>query len=126
MKESYINSFGQYRDDKSIIIELNGNEEDYHWCRFCIADDGDVVTLVNRDKTTTIKIKKEDFEVIGYPAFLPGDKVERIDGTRTGVVYDVWWIQHGDDTEDYFAYLLDYPDRRSTRWNREDELKKVE
>ena len=124
--ESYKNSYGQYEDDKSLILELNGNEKEYHSCQFCVNDDGKVVTLTNSDKTTTIKLKKNDFEVIGYPEFLPGDKVERIDGTRTGVVYDVWWIEHGDDEEDYFAYLLDYPDRRSTRWNKAEELKKVE
>lgn len=124
--ESYKNSYGQYRDDRSIIIELVGDEEQYHYCQFCTEDDGDILTLVDRDRTTTVKIKKKDFRVIGYPAFLPGDKVERIDGTRTGIVYDVWWIEHSDDIEDYFAYLLDYPDRRSTRWNKAEELKKVE
>ncbi|MBR4693623.1 MAG: hypothetical protein IKP07_02315 [Bacilli bacterium] len=123
--DSFKNSYGQYEDDKSIIIELVGNEDNYHSCQFCIDDDGEVVTLANSDKTTTIKINKKDFEVIGYPEFLPGDKVERIDGTRAGVVYDVWWIEHGDEEEDYFAYLLDYPDRRSTRWNKAEELKKV-
>lgn len=121
---SYKNSYGQYEDDKSIILELEGNEKEYHFCQFCIDDDGEVVTLVNKDKTTKIKMKKKDFEVIGYPDFFPGDKVERVDGTRTGIVYDVWWIEHGDDEEDYFAYLLDYPDRRSTRWNKAEELKK--
>ena len=64
--------------------------------------------------------------MIGYPKFLPGDRVERIDGTRTGVVYNVLWIEHSDGNPDYFAYLLDYPDRRSTRWNKEEELRKVE
>lgn len=123
--ESYKNSYGQYEDDKSIIIDLVGDEKKYHSCQFCIDDDGEIVALTNNDKSTTIKIKKSNFEVIGYPEFFPGDKVERIDGTRTGIVYDVLWIEHSDEEEDYFAYLLDYPDRRSTRWNKAEELKKV-
>ena len=122
--DSYKNSYGQYEDNKNLRLDLKGKEEEYHSCQFCIEDDGEVVTLTNRDKTTTIKIKKKDFEVIGYPEFLPGDKVERVDGSRTGIVYDVWWIEHGDGDDDYFAYLLDYPERRSTRWNKAEELKK--
>ena len=124
--ESYKYSYGQFEDDKSIVLEIIGDEEKFHSCQFCIGDDGKVITLTNSDKTTKVRIKREDYDLIGYPKFLPGDRVERIDGTRTGVVYNVLWIEHSDGNPDYFAYLLDYPDRRSTRWNKEEELRKVE
>ena len=104
MKE-YINSIGsiesQYREQLKDTVECPGKYD------YCINDLGDTVELAYEYGSDTIIVPKNKFFPERYPEFHLGDKVERIDSTRSGVIYSIYWVQHYSDKPDYFAYFLD-------------------
>ena len=122
--KQYINSIGSIVHE---YLELLGEtivqpgKYDY-----CINDLGDKVELAYEYGKDTIIVPKDKYNPTHYPEFHLGDKVERIDGTRTGIIYRVYWVWHYSGEGDYFAYYLDYGDRKSTRRTKAEELRKIE
>lgn len=123
--EQYIHSVGSI--DSGYLEELKEKTEYPARFDYCINDLGDTVELAYEYGKETIIVPKDRFIPKRYPEYHLGDKVERIDGTRTGVIYRIYWVWHYDDSDaDYFAYFLDYGNRRSTRRTRAEELRKTE
>ena len=123
--KKYINSIGsieyEYLEQLRKTIEQPGKFD------YCVSDLGDTVELAYEYGKDTIIIPKDKFTPKYYPEFYLGDKVQRTDGSRTGVIYRIQWIWHySSDKPDYFAYFLDYGDRKSTRRTKADELRKTE
>ena len=122
--KQYINSIGsiepEYLEILSITTEQPGKYD------YCINYFGDTVELTHEYGEDTIIVPKDKFKPMHYPEFHLGDKVERIDGTRTGIIYKIYWVWHYSGEGDYFAYYLDYGDRKSTRRTKAEELKRIE
>ena len=119
----YIDSIGSIESDHLKLLSAETeNPSNYD---YCINDLGDRVELACEYGGDTIIVPKDKFEPKLYPEFHLGDKVERTDGTRTGIIYKIYRVWHYSGEGDYFAYYLDYGDRRSTRRTRAEELKRI-
>ena len=123
--EQYIHSIGsietQYLEELKEKIEYPARFD------YCINDFGDTIELAYEYDKETIIVPKDKFILKRYPEYHLGDKVERIDGTRTGVIYRIYWVWHYDDSDvDYFACYLDYGNRKSTRRTKANELRKID
>lgn len=119
----YINSIGsidpEYLERLTVTTEQPGKYD------YCINDLGDTVELAYEYEKGTIIVPKDKFNPTHYPEFHLGDRVERIDGTRKGVIYKIYWVWHYSGEGDYFAYYLDYGDRKSSRRTKAEELKRI-
>ena len=93
---------------------------------YCVNDLGDSVELACEYGGETVIVPKDKFRPEFYPEFHLGDRVARTDGTRTGVIYRIYRVWHYSGEGDYFAYYLDYGDRKSTRRTRAEELRRIE
>ena len=122
--KQYINSIGSV--DPEYLEQLRATQEQPGKYDYCINDQGDTVELAYEYGKDTIIVPKDKFNPEHYPEFHLGDKVERTDGTRTGIIYRIYWVWHYSGEGDYFAYYLDYGDRRSTRRTKAEELKRIE
>ena len=123
--EQYIHSIGsietQYLEELKEKIEYPARFD------YCINDFGDTIELAYKYDKETIIVPKDKFIPKRYPEYHLGDKVERIDGTRPGVIYRIYWVWHYNDSDaDYFAYYLDYGNRKSTRRTKANELRKID
>ena len=121
--EEYIHSIGVI--DTQYLEELKERIEHPSRFDYCINNFGDTIELAYEYGKETIIVPKNKFTPKLYPEYHLGDKVERIDGTRTGIIYRIYWVWHYDDNKkDYFAYYLDYGNRKSTRRTKAIELRK--
>ena len=87
----------------------------------CVGEGNGLVTLRSNDGKQIVE-KREGYKSHGKLAFRVGDRVRARFRDRKGVVYKVWW----QDVRDRFVYMLDYGDRKSTRWYFADELELIE
>ena len=110
----------QYQEYLSRSIDHPGKYD------YCINDLGDSVELAYEYGKETIIVPKDKFSPKYYLEYHLGDKVERTDGTRVGVIYRIYWVWHYSGKDDYFAYFLDYGNRKSTRRTKAEELRKTE
>ena len=98
--KQYIHSIGSI--DSQYLEELKEKIEHPTWFNYCINDFGDTVELAYEYDKETIVVPKEKFIPKRYPEYHLGDKVGRIDGTRTGVIYKIDWIWHYDSSADAY------------------------
>jgi len=124
MLEKYENSMGFIKYEE--CVKLSKTVDTPGRFQYFVKDLGDKVELVDENGMETLIVPKEIFKPERYPEFHLGDKVERIDGTRKGIIYKIYYVTHYSDKPDYFAYYLDYGDRKSTRWTKAEEIRKVD
>lgn len=122
--EKYINSCGHIKYEE--LEKLSKTIDTPGRFQYCVKDLGDKVELADEYGMDTIVVPKDIFTPERYPEFHLGDKVERIDGTRKGVIYKIYWVTHYSKEPNYFAYYLDYGDRKSTRWTKAEEIRKID
>lgn len=120
----YTNSIGHINSD--YLEELKNTTDMPARYDYCVKDLGDKVELAHEYGEDTIIIPKDKFIPERYPEFHLGDMVERVDGTRKGVIYKIYWVWHYSGEDDYFAYFIDYGNRKSTRRTKANELRKIE
>ena len=83
--KQYINSIGSVEPE--YLEQLRATQEQPGKYDYCINDQGDTVELAYEYGKDTIIVPKDKFNPEHYPEFHLGDKVERTDGTRTGIIY---------------------------------------
>lgn len=125
MSEGFIGTAGNIIDPSAAVDppkEIRWDEPGW-WRRLleCVDERDGLVTL-RSDDGKQIVVKREGYKSHGKLAFRVGDRVRARFRDRKGVVYKVWW----QDVRDRFVYMLDYGDRKSTRWYFADELELIE
>ena len=122
--EQYTNSIGTI--DNEYLEELKTSVEYPASYNYCTNDFGDTVELAQEYDKDRIIVPKDKFTPKLYPEFHLGDRVERTDGSRQGLIYRIYWVWHYEsDKKDYFAYFLDYGDRKSTRRTKAEEIRRI-
>lgn len=88
----YVNFIGLIKPE--YLETLRETTEQPGKYNYCINDFDDTVELAYEYGKNTIIVPKDKFKPAYYPDFHLGNKVKRIDGTRTGIIYKVYWVYY--------------------------------